>query len=149
MTPKYPGLNEKSAVVLIIVMQNAPQLLAASTSAESLEICSSVEIPPVYHEVFSKAMATGLLPHMPSTPSKSNIPYPPQQTRPLKSRYRKPSDRTIQDYIRPSTSPASAEFFFKEKKWSRLRPCTQYKGLNQISQVSLCAASGPPQPFNN
>ncbi|XP_029114156.1 uncharacterized protein lrfn4b, partial [Scleropages formosus] len=34
--------------------------------------------------------------------------------------------------IRPSTSPASAGFFFIEKKDGGLRPCIDYRGLNNI-----------------
>lgn len=37
-----------------------------------------------------------------------------------------------QRYIVLSTSPASARFFFVEKKGSRLRPCIDYQGLNKI-----------------
>lgn len=34
--------------------------------------------------------------------------------------------------IRPSASPASAWFFFVEKKYKTLRPCIDYRGLNDI-----------------
>lgn len=33
-------------------------------------------------------------------------------------------------FIRPSTSPASAGFFFVKKKDGGLRPCIDYRGLN-------------------
>ncbi len=36
-------------------------------------------------------------------------------------------------FIRPSTSPASAGFFFVKKKDGGLRPCIDYRGLNEIS----------------
>lgn len=36
-------------------------------------------------------------------------------------------------FIRPSTSPAAAGFFFVEKKDGGLRPCIDYRGLNNIN----------------
>lgn len=35
--------------------------------------------------------------------------------------------------IRPSASPASAGFFFLKKKDGGLRPCIDYRGLNDIT----------------
>ncbi len=35
--------------------------------------------------------------------------------------------------LRPSTSPASAGFFFVKKKDGGLRPCIDYRGLNDIT----------------
>ncbi|KAI4874604.1 hypothetical protein NFI96_006457, partial [Prochilodus magdalenae] len=39
-----------------------------------------------------------------------------------------------QGYIRPSTSPAAAGFFFVKKKDGGLRPCIDYRGLNSITK---------------
>ncbi len=36
-------------------------------------------------------------------------------------------------FIRPSSSPASARFFFVKKKDGGLRPCIDYRGLNDIT----------------
>ncbi len=36
-------------------------------------------------------------------------------------------------FIRPSTTLASAEFFFVKKKDEGLRPCIDYRGLNDIT----------------
>eukprot|EP00079_Xenopus_tropicalis_P032169 XP_017945940.1 PREDICTED: RNA-directed DNA polymerase homolog [Xenopus tropicalis] len=36
-------------------------------------------------------------------------------------------------FIRPSSSPAGAGFFFVEKKDGGLRPCIDYRGLNKIT----------------
>lgn len=36
-------------------------------------------------------------------------------------------------FIRPSSSPAGAGFFFVEKKDHSLRPCIDYRGLNDIT----------------
>ena len=38
-----------------------------------------------------------------------------------------------QGYIRSSTSPTSLSFFFVKKKEGGLRPCIDYRGLNQIT----------------
>ncbi|KAI4874334.1 hypothetical protein NFI96_004585 [Prochilodus magdalenae] len=40
-----------------------------------------------------------------------------------------------QGYIRPSTSPAAAGFFFVKKKDGGLRPCIDYRGLNAITKA--------------
>lgn len=40
-------------------------------------------------------------------------------------------------FIQPSTSPASAGFFFVSKKDGSLRPCIDYRGLNNIT-VKFC-----------
>lgn len=36
-------------------------------------------------------------------------------------------------FIQPSTSPASAGFFFVKKKNGGLQPCIDYRGLNDIT----------------
>lgn len=36
-------------------------------------------------------------------------------------------------FIRPSTSPAAAGFFFVDKKDGGLRPCIDYRGLNNVT----------------
>ncbi len=38
-----------------------------------------------------------------------------------------------QGYVRPSTSPAASSFFFVAKKDGSLRPCIDYRGLNNIT----------------
>lgn len=40
-------------------------------------------------------------------------------------------------FIHPSTSPASAGFIFVEKKDGGLRPCIDYRGLNNVT-VKFC-----------
>lgn len=51
-------------------------------------------------------------------------------------------ERAMEEYIqealqqgcmRPSTSPAFADFFLVEKKGGILRPCIDYRGLSQCS----------------
>ena len=43
------------------------------------------------------------------------------------------SESLRQGYIRSSTSPASSSLFFVKKKDGGLRPCIDYRGLNQIT----------------
>ncbi|XP_070301381.1 protein unc-79 homolog [Salvelinus sp. IW2-2015] len=43
------------------------------------------------------------------------------------------SESLVQGYIRPSTSSASSSFFFVKKKDGGLRPCVDYRGINQIT----------------
>ncbi len=45
-------------------------------------------------------------------------------------------------FIRPSTSPASAGFFFK-KKDGGLHPCIDYRHLNEIPLPSATTSSRP------
>ena len=92
-------------------------------------------------EVFSKQRACTLPPHrsydcaielLPgSSPSRGRI-----------FSLSLPERRTMDDYIkdalstgfiRPSTSPAGAGFFFVGKKDGGLRPCIDYRGLNKIT----------------
>ncbi len=43
------------------------------------------------------------------------------------------SDSLAAKIIRPSSSPAGAGFFFVKKKDGSLRPCIDYRGLNNIT----------------
>ncbi|KAK3506575.1 hypothetical protein QTP70_009901 [Hemibagrus guttatus] len=114
-----------------------------TTSVESPE-CKPVTIPSCYRdlqEVFSKAKATQLPPHCPwdcaidlllnAIPPKSKV-YPLSH----------PETQAMEDYIeealssgfiRPSTSPAAAGFFFMEKKDGGLCLCIDYRSLNNVT----------------
>uniref|UniRef100_A0A3B4X4G4 Ty3 transposon capsid-like protein domain-containing protein n=1 Tax=Seriola lalandi dorsalis TaxID=1841481 RepID=A0A3B4X4G4_SERLL len=101
-------------------------------------------VPACYHDlasVFSKANAKSLPPHRPydccidllprATPSRGRLFS-------LSSPERQAMEEYIQDslvagIIRPSSSPAGAGFFFVEKKDKSLRPCIDYRGLNDIT----------------
>ncbi|KAK3515007.1 hypothetical protein QTP70_003244 [Hemibagrus guttatus] len=102
-----------------------------------------VTIPWEYNdltEVFSKERATDLPAHHPWDCAIKLIP----NAMPPKSRIyllsipeRKAMEEYIKEalatgYIRTSTSPAAAGFFFVGKKDSGLRPCIEYRGLNAI-----------------
>ncbi|KAI2666704.1 Transposon Tf2-6 polyprotein [Labeo rohita] len=115
-----------------------------TTSIESPETQVKVNIPSYYQdfsEVFSKSRATQLPPHRPwdcaidllpnAMPPKSRV-YPLSRT----------EDQAMEEYInkaldsgiiRPSTSPAAAGFFFVGKKDGGLRPCIDYRGLNNVT----------------
>ncbi|XP_016359562.1 RNA-directed DNA polymerase homolog [Sinocyclocheilus anshuiensis] len=41
-------------------------------------------------------------------------------------------------FIQPSTSPVAAGFFFVEKKDGGLRPCIDYRGLNNVTVKFHC-----------
>lgn len=119
--------------------------LASSKFANSLsEFPDLSMVPEVYldlKEVFNKARATSLPPHRPYDCAIELLPG----TAPPKGRLyslsipeRKATDEYIQGalsagIIRPSSSPAGAGFFFVEKKDKTLRPCIDYRGLNDIT----------------
>lgn len=92
-------------------------------------------------EVFSKQRASTLPPHRPYD---CGINLHPGTTPPRGSLYSLsgPEHKAMREYIkeslangfiRPSTSPAGAGFFFVGKKDGGLRPCIDYRGLNNIT----------------
>ncbi|KAK3563117.1 hypothetical protein QTP86_016350 [Hemibagrus guttatus] len=103
--------------------------------------CKPVTIPSCYQdlqEVFSKAKATQLPPHCPWDCTIDLLPNampPKSKVYPLS----RPETQAMEDYIeealssgfiRPSTSPAAAGFFFVEKKDGGLRPCIDYREVD-------------------
>uniref|UniRef100_A0A8D3E3V3 Gypsy retrotransposon integrase-like protein 1 n=1 Tax=Scophthalmus maximus TaxID=52904 RepID=A0A8D3E3V3_SCOMX len=103
-----------------------------------------VGVPSVYHdfrEVFSKARALALPPHRPYDCAINLLPgtSPPRgRLFSLSAPERGAMDTYINDslaagIIRPSSSPAGAGFFFVGKKDKTLRPCIDYRGLNDIT----------------
>ncbi|TKS65266.1 Retrotransposon-like protein 1 [Collichthys lucidus] len=118
---------------------SAPQSRPCTTLAPDL-----MGVPPEYHdfrEVFSKAKATSLPPHRPYDCAIDLLPG----TSPPRGRLYSlsaPERKAMEDYsndslaagiIRPSSSPAGAGFFFVDKKDKSLRPCIDYRGLNDIT----------------
>ena len=92
-------------------------------------------------EVFSKQRANILPPHRPYNCS---IDLYPGTIPPRGSLYSlsAPESKAMREYIRealasgfirPFTSPAGAGFFFLSKKDGGLRPCIDYRGLNNIT----------------
>ncbi|KAL0199704.1 hypothetical protein M9458_002891, partial [Cirrhinus mrigala] len=101
-------------------------------------------IPAEYHdllEAFSTIKATQLPPHRPgdcaidllpgSIPPRGRIFPLSQPESEAMSQYIK--EELAKGFIRPSTSPASAGFFFVKKKEGGLRPCIDYRALNDIT----------------
>ncbi|KAL0171115.1 hypothetical protein M9458_031427, partial [Cirrhinus mrigala] len=101
-------------------------------------------IPHEYHdllEAFSKVRATQLPPHRPgdcaielmpgAVPSRGRIFPLSQPESEAMENYIK--EELAKGFIRPSTSPASAGFFFVKKKDGGLRPCIDYRSLNEIT----------------
>ncbi|XP_041810033.1 uncharacterized protein lrfn4b [Chelmon rostratus] len=92
-------------------------------------------------EVFNKARATSLPPHRPYDCAIDLLPgtSPPKgRLYSLSAPEREAMKQYIQSslaagIIRPSSSPAGAGFFFVDKKDKTLRPCIDYRGLNDIT----------------
>ncbi|KAG1968655.1 retrotransposable element [Pimephales promelas] len=92
-------------------------------------------------EVFSKSRADSLPPHRPydcaiellpgTSPPKGKLYSLSIPEREVMEKYI--SDSLATGFIRPSSSPAGAGFFFVGKKDGSLRPCIDYRGLNNIT----------------
>ena len=86
--------------------------------------------------------ATKLPPHRPydcAIDLVENPVLPKARVYPLTQEEQKALDIYIQEaldqgFIRPSTSPLASSFFFIKKKDGGLRPCIDYRSLNQISK---------------
>ncbi|KAL0158889.1 hypothetical protein M9458_046965 [Cirrhinus mrigala] len=122
---------------------------AEPTVPENVATCTEPLIsvpglPTEYHDLalaFSKHKASQLPPHRPSdcaidlipgsTPPKGRIfPLSQPESEPMKKYI---EEELAKGFIRPSTSPATAGFFFVKKKDGTLRPCIDYRGLNDIT----------------
>lgn len=101
-------------------------------------------VPVEYHDlcqVFCKSRATSLPPHRPYDCAIELLPgtSPPKgHLFSLSGPEREAMDKYINEslkagLIRPSSSPAGAGFFFVKKKDGSLRPCIDYRGLNDIT----------------
>uniref|UniRef100_A0A8C1NZE8 Gypsy retrotransposon integrase-like protein 1 n=1 Tax=Cyprinus carpio TaxID=7962 RepID=A0A8C1NZE8_CYPCA len=108
------------------------------------EAVDLANVPAEYHdlkEVFSKSRADSLPPHRPYDCAIELLPG----TSPPKGKLYSlsiPETAAMEKYIssslatgfiRPSSSPAGAGFFFVGKKDGSLRPCIDYRGLNNIT----------------
>lgn len=101
-------------------------------------------VPRVYHDlrdVFCKDRARSLPPHRPYDCAIDLLPGAPLPSSRLYSLSR-PERDAMERYIaeslaagliRPSSSPVAAGFFFVDKKDGSLRPCIDFRGLNQIT----------------
>uniref|UniRef100_A0A674ED49 Gypsy retrotransposon integrase-like protein 1 n=1 Tax=Salmo trutta TaxID=8032 RepID=A0A674ED49_SALTR len=114
-----------------------------ATTVESPDQVSTVRIPPEYADLalaFCKNKATQLPPNRrgdcvinlladAALPRSHVYPLSQVETVAMETYV---SESLRQGYIRSSTSPASSNFFFVKKKDGGLRPCIDYRGLNQI-----------------
>ncbi len=118
-----------------------------STSIESPETHKTINIPSCYNdlsEVFSKTKATRLPPHRPGDCAIELLPNampPKSKVYHLSRTENQAMEEYIEEamnsgFIRASTSPAGAGFFFVEKDGG-LRPCIDYRGLNNVT-VKFC-----------
>ncbi|KAL0186347.1 hypothetical protein M9458_018017, partial [Cirrhinus mrigala] len=113
-----------------------------TTSVESPIEKRSVQIPKIYSsykDVFCPKRASQLPPHRPwdcAIDLVPDAPMPRGKIYPLSLPETKAMEEYIhealsQGYIRPSTSPAASSFFFVAKKDGGLRPCIDYRIINQ------------------
>ena len=100
------------------------------------------KVPREYHdlrEVFCKARATCLSPHRPydcTIDLKPGAAPPRGQIFSLSHPEREAMEKSESlavGIIRPSSSPAGAGFFFVGKNDGTLRPCIDYRGINQMT----------------
>ncbi|KAL0180319.1 hypothetical protein M9458_025761, partial [Cirrhinus mrigala] len=117
---------------------------ASKTPTNAITTPSNQTIPAEYHdllEAFSTVRATELPPHRPGDCAIELTPgaVPPRgRIFPLSQPKSEAMERYIQEelakgFIRHSTSPASAGFFFVKKKDGGLRPCIDYRALNEVT----------------
>ncbi|KAK1803863.1 hypothetical protein P4O66_003811 [Electrophorus voltai] len=120
-----------------------------ATSIESSDADRWVPIPSEYQDleqVFSPSKATRLLQHRDwdcSITLKEGVVPPQCRIHPLSQEEEWAMEQYIkevlqQGYVQPSTSPASAGFFFVKKRDGGLRPCVDYRGLNKLLVQYLC-----------
>lgn len=125
-------------------LKSALLLCSKSHSASPPEPPDLSSVPPAYHdlaEVFSKQRALSLPPHRPYDCAIELLPGAPLPTSRLYN-LSAPERVSMETYItdslnsgiiRPSSSPLGAGFFFVEKKDKSLRPCIDFRGLNNIT----------------
>ncbi|XP_062854790.1 obscurin [Trichomycterus rosablanca] len=121
--------------------QAYPRCHPGSLSQEPVDLS---KVPVTYHdlrEVFSKRKTEVLPPHrsfdcaidlLPGTsPPRGRLFSLSGPERTAMEKY--VQEALAQGFIRPSSSPAGAGFFFVGKKDGGLRPCIDYRGLNKIT----------------
>jgi len=124
------------------LMSAIPPISSVPTSQE--EPGDLTGVPEEYHDlrtVFSRSRANSLPPHRSYDCSIDLLPG----TTPPRGRLYSlsaPERKALEDYLSvsldagtivPSSSPAGAGFFFVKKKDGTLRPCVDYRGLNDIT----------------
>ncbi|KAI2662624.1 Retrotransposon-like protein 1 [Labeo rohita] len=118
-----------------------PSVSTSMFQEKAVDLCN---VPIEYldlKEVFSKSRAASLPPHRPYDCAIELLPgtSPPKgKLYSLSIHEREAMEKYISDslaagFIRPSSSPAGAGFFFVGKKDGSLQPCIDYRGLNNIT----------------
>uniref|UniRef100_A0A8C7ZML9 Gypsy retrotransposon integrase-like protein 1 n=1 Tax=Oryzias sinensis TaxID=183150 RepID=A0A8C7ZML9_9TELE len=108
------------------------------------EVIDLSKVPSCYHDlktVFSKARAGALPPHRPydcSIELLKGATLPKGRLFNLSGPEKQAMEKYIHEalasgHIRPSSSPVGAGFFFVQKKDKTLRPCIDFRELNQIT----------------
>ncbi|KAI7805934.1 Pol polyprotein [Triplophysa rosa] len=128
---------------LVSCLGPAPSPVSVSPVFQ-VEATDLAGVPEEYHDlrsVFSRSRATSLPPHRPYDCAIDLLPgtSPPRgRLFSLSAPEREAMDKYIYEslqagLIRHSSSPAGAGFFFVQKKDGSLRPCIDYRGLNEIT----------------
>lgn len=136
--PERP-LPSTHVTVALTTAVSTPLQAAADSDFPDLS-----RVPTCYRDlkkVFNKTRASTLPPHRPydcsidlfpgTSPSKGHLYSLSGPERETMKRYIDSS--LAAGIIRPSSSPAGAGFFFVDKKDKTLRPCVDYRGLNDIT----------------
>ncbi|KAI3369234.1 hypothetical protein L3Q82_007781 [Scortum barcoo] len=135
----HPVQGQEAVKRLLDLRQGSQSVAAYSVDFRILAAAS------VYHDlapVFSKAKATSLPPHRPYDCPIDLLPgaslcLPADFTISLGLKERPWKNILVNLWpaglIRPSSSPLGAGFFFVEKKDKTLRPCIDFRGLNDIT----------------
>ncbi|KAL0152021.1 hypothetical protein M9458_052666 [Cirrhinus mrigala] len=137
----YPWLNRHEPTISWgeHCFHTVPKLIPRPTTTPL-----SSTIPTEYQdllEAFITVKATELPPHRPGDCAIDLVPgaVPPRgRIFPLSQPESEAMEKYIKEelakgFIRPSTSPASAGFFFVKKKDGGLRPCIDYRALNELT----------------
>ncbi|KAI2650825.1 Transposon Ty3-I Gag-Pol polyprotein [Labeo rohita] len=144
MTPSSPGRHTGSFIGATC-QELCLWAKAGTCSGESGALDVDREAIPVQYrdlvEVFSRRSAARLPPHRPYDLAIDLVPgaVPPRgHLYSLSAKEQLVMEEYIAEglragTIRPSSSPAAAGFFFVKKKDGGLRPCVNYRGLNQIT----------------
>uniref|UniRef100_A0A3B3XW38 Gypsy retrotransposon integrase-like protein 1 n=1 Tax=Poecilia mexicana TaxID=48701 RepID=A0A3B3XW38_9TELE len=133
-----------STKCLASCLQSAWGALQAPDSEEQVSPSALSNVPSEYHDlhrVFSKSRALSLPPHRPydcAIDLLPGAPLPSSRLFNLSGPERESMEKYVNEslaagLIRKSSSPVGAGFFFVGKKDGSLRPCIDYRGLNQIT----------------
>ncbi|KAJ8370954.1 hypothetical protein SKAU_G00109820 [Synaphobranchus kaupii] len=133
-----------SAHCLASCLRSALPPPGSSNSCSMQPIPDLTNVPSEYHnlaQVFSKSRALSLPPHRPydcAIDLLAGAKLPSGRLYSLSGPEKLAMEEYIHDslasgIIRPSSSPVGAGFFFVGKKDGSLRPCIDYRGLNQVT----------------